>query len=357
MVFSARIQYFHLNCIHLAGPKDEAWSDMFSRCYSGFCKMLLQPKRFVYSSADLQISTDDGNPIEVREFDVVEPSYRLHCAIWSVQPKTKICVIYIHTNTRSLMDAKEVLPVCTALGADLLGFDLPGCGKSEGALSFTMASDLGSIVTHARDVLGYMDVVVWARGMATAVAVEYSNGIKQDTTPLKFVVLDSPFVSVKRMVQDGSSSVKACGVTVPKVMISLSGKVIRRAVMSRLGCDPYDVIPLAHVSTITSPCYMLCATNDDYIPASHGVEMAEAWGQASGSEGGVLCVHCEFNGRHFGERLESLVLASVPVIEPYLTRREAEASGVASDPLTSPFSSLPTGMMRVKSNLALKGLC
>ena len=47
-------------------------------------------------------------------------------------------VLYLHTNTRCLLDAKEVLPVCDELGASLLAFDLPGCGHSEGTLTFQM---------------------------------------------------------------------------------------------------------------------------------------------------------------------------------------------------------------------------
>jgi hypothetical protein len=53
-------------------------------------------------------------------------------------------VLYLHTNTRSLVDAKEVLPVCHALGASLLAFDLPGCGHSDGTLTFHMAQVSGS---------------------------------------------------------------------------------------------------------------------------------------------------------------------------------------------------------------------
>ena len=48
-------------------------------------------------------------------------------------------VIYLHTNTRCLVDAKEVLPLCDVLGGSLLAFDLPGCGKSDGHLTFQMA--------------------------------------------------------------------------------------------------------------------------------------------------------------------------------------------------------------------------
>lgn len=85
--------------------------------------------------------------------------------VGGVLPRSRPLLLYLHTNTRCLLDAKEVLPLCDVLGASLLAFDLPGCGKSEGFLSFQMTQDLHRVVKHATKELGFREIVLWARGL------------------------------------------------------------------------------------------------------------------------------------------------------------------------------------------------
>jgi hypothetical protein len=203
--------------------------------------------------------------------------------------------------------------------------------------------------------LGYTDIVLWARGMATAVAIECARNISASGTAnfrVKFMVLDSPFISVKQMVKDASTSIKTCGVAVPKTIITLCGHVIRRSVKSRLGSDPYDVKPLELVGDVKIPCFIMSATSDDYIPIHHGGAVAEKW--ADGCDEDIKCSRCEFSGRHFGEREEIVVLLPVDEIRPHLSPPE-EVHGVD---LMRSIIPMPAMMMRgSKSSLALKGLC
>lgn len=113
--------------------------------------MIRQPKRMDYVEADVGSHSEDTDfrhesftipttpAYEARESDVAQ----LAAVLWrqghhrpGAVPRP--LVVYLHTNTRCLLDAKEVLPLCDALGASLLAFDLPGCGHSEGNLTFQM---------------------------------------------------------------------------------------------------------------------------------------------------------------------------------------------------------------------------
>jgi pimeloyl-ACP methyl ester carboxylesterase len=337
--------------------------------------MLIQPKRFIYSSAELAACSDDGTDISIKEFEMNHNGVQLHAAQWNVEPHSKVCVVYLHTNTRSLLDAKEILPFCSKLGANLVAFDLPGCGKSSGTMSFHMSEDLNFVLSYVKDVLGFSEIVLWARGMATAVAVESVSRLLPDST-VKFIVMDTPFTSVRSMVENGCCSVKACGITVPKYIVRLSGKVIRRSVKARLGSDPYDVMPMNLVGNAGIPAFVLSAENDDYIPLSHGRAIAEGWGATRGqneeikseaaSGGSVKCFLLEFDGRHFGERPERVVCTPVDEVLPYLSKREEDASATVlsnlirsgSFPLlASAATGSGGGMIRSRSSLAMKGLC
>ncbi len=110
------------------GPTDESTYSFFRRGYNEFCDRLSVPQRSAYTSDDLIRSG-----YEAREFNL--QSHRgntLHCCSWrNLNPSpviytNPICILYLHTNTRNLSDATEVISLCDRLGANLVSFDLEG---------------------------------------------------------------------------------------------------------------------------------------------------------------------------------------------------------------------------------------
>ena len=150
---------------------------------------------------------------------------------------------------------------------------------------------------------------------------------------IKSVVLDSPFISVKQMVVDGSKAIKCFGMSIPETIVLLGSKVVRGNVCSRLGSDPFDVNPLKHIeeaasaNNILPPCHIFSALDDDYIPSSHGHEICRAWEQT-----GAQCEIEEFSARHFGERPSRLVTGIEEDINQCLTydKKSEEAAAIAS---------------------------
>jgi hypothetical protein len=149
---------------------------------------------------------------------------------------------------------------------------------------------------------------------------------------VQFLVLDSPYTSVKQMVVDGSKAIKCFGLAVPELMVRLACRVVRGKVAARLGCDPFDLKPLRLVEEVgrgedagalLPPCRIFSAVGDDYIPATQGREMQRAW-----QEAGAECALEEFQGRHFGERDVGLLLGVVDDIRTALdfNKEEYEAA-------------------------------
>ena len=229
----------------------------------------------------------------------------------------ELIVIYMHTNTSSMIDAKEVLPLCEALNASLVCYDLRGHGKSEGKSLANLQSnlrDLQQVIAWARSKSNKM--ILWARGAATCVATRYqaieieksANDARIDN-PVKYLVLDSPFISVKRMYNDCIEVVrkKKYG-DVPSSIFSLVAQFFRRGLKKKLdGMDPFDISQIEDMPKLTIPASFIIAVDDDYIPAQHGMELASQYG-------GPIFARM-FQGRHFTPREEELVLSIVPQIK------------------------------------------
>lgn len=111
------------------GPKNESTLQFFRRGFNSFCERITSPKRSTYTSAELQQTKYNFQPFE---YDIESQGVRLSYCKWLNQnlvpgdPRKVLCVVYLHTNTRNLSDALEVLPFCEATGAHLFAMDLPG---------------------------------------------------------------------------------------------------------------------------------------------------------------------------------------------------------------------------------------
>jgi hypothetical protein len=176
---------------------------------------------------------------------------------------------------------------------------------------------------------------------STALAVEYCTSPPSvpDALPgeeegggVKFVVLDSPYTSVKQLVVDGSKAVKCFGLAIPEPLVRLACRGVRAQVSAKLGCDPFDLTPLRLVQQMQGqgggqlpPCQIFSALQDDYIPASHGRELQQAWRGR-----GAACSVKEFAGRHFGERDAQLLRGAAAAIRGALRFDKAAEEAAAS---------------------------
>lgn len=110
------------------GPKDESAYGFFRRGFDTFINNISNPIRSSYKPDDLIL---DG--FDTREFKLI--SHRgntLRCCCWVNHNKLLLsnrnpyCILYLHTNTRNLSDATEIVSVCRRIGADLVSFDFEG---------------------------------------------------------------------------------------------------------------------------------------------------------------------------------------------------------------------------------------
>jgi hypothetical protein len=144
-----------------------------------------------------------------------------------------------------------------------------------------MISHIDDVVKWAALNLDVSEVILWSRGMSTAAAVEYttspvSHGIHKNV--IKFLVLDSPYISVKKVIDSVVQKYHGkitFALAVP--LIYACSWMFGREMKSRLGTDIYSVKPIEFASKNRTPCMILSARNDDYIPTSHADVFVEKW--------------------------------------------------------------------------------
>ena len=314
-------------------PKEESVFNFFQRYFSRMCDSLVSPSRFKYNAQDLNLVCKNCLLFEKLEFQVYSNGITLQACLWkrkSTSVAKQICIVYMHTNTRSIIDANEIFSAAELYeNVSIAAFDLPGCGKSEGCLSGTVYKDLKLLLEWIQCLISAdVQIILWARGMSTAAAIEFlassdkiSSGAKSTSSskePLsstlssvKAVVLDSPFKSISEMISDAVEKLHGRGYSVSKAVMDVCSRMVVRTLTQRLGgFNPLQVVPIDWVRKCRVPAFVMSASQDDYISPSHGQAIAAAWG-------GPVSFRT-FSGSHFGIRPEEIVVEALHFVAAFI---------------------------------------
>jgi pimeloyl-ACP methyl ester carboxylesterase len=105
------------------------------------------------------------------------------------------CVIYLHGNCSSRLEAVDLVDFLLPKNMSLFCFDFAGCGQSEGeyiSLGYHESEDLRVIMYHLRKYRGASAIALWGRSMGAVTALLYAD---KDPS-IAALVLDSPFSSM-----------------------------------------------------------------------------------------------------------------------------------------------------------------
>lgn len=341
------------------GPKDETTYNFFKRGFNSFCNGICSPERSTYTSSQLSL---DG--FSTNEFTFLSRGFVLHGCEWKLlsprkrkngsRPKRSV-LVYLHTNTRNLSDAVEAADTCRRLSMDLISFDLPGCGKSEGSLSCKMEHDVVSLVDWIRSSSStcYDDIefCIWGRGLSSSLAISYCSMLENKSV-IRCLVLDSPFESIQKMISDCIQNFSSNGYEVPMLLIPIFSRMVRNVIYYRLHGDPYQITPITKISKLQFaaasssssrfnlpsfssssgkaygskekfgiPVAILIATRDDYIPVSQGLKVAEEC-----KKNKLACSVTFVEQGHFGCRPAESINDISKAILSFLSLEEQEIS-------------------------------
>ena len=231
-----------------------------------------------------------------------------------------MAVVYLHGNSSCRVDATctGVLETVGPLGAALVAFDFAGSGLSDGeyvtlgwvslaaqiwifwpailmicsiqlsyyiwvlfSFCFLMQHeqhDVATVMKYLIQKRGFKRVALWGRSMGAVSALLFAQSSLYQTIRPTTLVLDSPFCSFPRLVDD---LIKGGAIRVPRLAVRTVLSMVRSSVRKRTGADIYKLEPIRDCGTSTMPALFVTADRDEMIPNEHGASLNNMWGGPS----------------------------------------------------------------------------
>lgn len=280
-----------------------SWFGKISETYAGLWKLIIRPPRdkyhveelgpqrfrigsAQYERVDFQLQNERGMKLECSH-------YRPRSSGYAESHERLPCVIYLHGNCSSRVEACEAVPLLLPKGVTLLSLDFAGSGHSEGdyiSLGHWEEQDLRVVIDHLRGPGRASAIGLWGRSMGAATSVLRAA---QDPA-LAACVMDSPFGSLKQVAEE-----LVCGgsVPIPTFLLSMALGVVGSEVRSRADFDLTELCPARAARFAVAPALFGVASDDNFVLPHHTKDIYDAWG-------GVDKSVVTFTGGHNGQRPE-----------------------------------------------------
>ncbi|CAJ1453529.1 unnamed protein product [Effrenium voratum] len=258
-------------------PMDKvSWSSLLE-AYDMLWKMIIRPPRSQYKLSELgPPKFRIGSQVYTREdFQLKnDRGMLLVCSLYRTFPKQggAPCVIYLHGNCSSRVEAMDVLQVVLAKNLMLCSLDLSGSGHSEGefiSLGHFEQLDLKVLIQFLRS-SGVAQLGLWGRSMGAATSILRAA----EDWSISAVVLDSPFSSLPLVAQELVNS----QISIPEFMMNLALGRVRQEILDRANFDIQDLQPIRSASRARAPALFATAKDDDFILPHHTFDLHSAWG-------------------------------------------------------------------------------
>mmetsp|Transcript_10408 Transcript_10408/g.23556 ORF Transcript_10408/g.23556 Transcript_10408/m.23556 type:complete len:465 (-) Transcript_10408:128-1522(-) len=246
-----------------------------------------KPKRDTYTEQDLGPSCfymkTEPNIRVVREDLQLknERGHVLECSYWCPLSKrgvpikgSDLCVLHLHGLGSSRCDAWSILEATVRRGLSLCAFDFSGSGLSGGeycSLGYHEQNDAKVVIEYLRESGRATAIALWGRSMGAATAIFRAS---KDPT-LAACVLDSPFSDFLELAGEIANSTQ---VPVPRAMVRMLLRSVRKDVMENAGFDVMEHAPLKSAPSAKVPAWFCTGTKDDFILPRHSEVLHEAWG-------------------------------------------------------------------------------
>eukprot|EP00928_Gymnodinium_smaydae_P058724 TRINITY_DN41922_c0_g1_i1.p1 TRINITY_DN41922_c0_g1~~TRINITY_DN41922_c0_g1_i1.p1 ORF type:complete len:561 (-),score=107.59 TRINITY_DN41922_c0_g1_i1:29-1711(-) len=272
------------------------WEDLAPS--SMLWKAIIRPPRAEYSEHDLGLASFmfANHAYDRDDFEIAgSRGNTLQCSHFCMRggkAMKSLCVVYLHGNCSSRLEAYYVLPMLLTRGISVFTLDLSGSGMSAGehiSLGYYEEQDVELAIRHLKDVVGVHAVALWGRSMGAAAAIFRA----QKDPDLAACVLDSAFSDLRRVVEEYVDGLR---VWVPNFALQGVLEMCRQEVQERAGFDPFGLRPLDAAPKARCPAIFAVATDDRFILPHHTLDLHDCWGGPR--------VLSKFTGGHAGRRPE-----------------------------------------------------
>jgi len=227
----------------------------------------LGPKEFalrgkLYKRTDIKIKNKRGLTLECSHF---EPVNRI--------AKELPCVIYLHGNCSSRIEALQTVDVLLPSNITMFCFDFSGCGLSEGeyiSLGWYERDDVEAVIDYLRKSGNVSTIGVWGRSMGAVSAIMHAD---RDPS-IGGMVLDSPFSDLRLLAEELVKN----NSKIPKLIVSGAMALIRSTIKTKAKFDINNLVPMNHVEAGFVPALFVAAKSDAFIDQHHAKDLYEKYG-------------------------------------------------------------------------------
>lgn len=250
--------------------------------YAGLWKAIIRPPRDVYNMKDLGPEEFSIGRKKIFRTDLELLNYRgqrLKCSHFQPAPEYRVseklpCVVYLHGNSSSRLEALSCLPILLKFNITLFCLDFAGSGHSDGeyvSLGFYERDDLAVVIDHLRQSGTVGCIGLWGRSMGASTALLHGD---RDPS-IAGIVLDSPFTSLRGLAEELVDVF--VGIALPKWMVTLALNMIRSTIKTKGKFDINDISPISHVDKTFIPALFVAAEGDSFIRPDHAKNLFTAY--------------------------------------------------------------------------------
>ncbi|KAI9914697.1 hypothetical protein PsorP6_007088 [Peronosclerospora sorghi] len=325
----------------LGGTGDASVKQLVEKGFHDVVQLVIRPKRALYDVHELgpesfklppqrvDPTQDEVMEVRRRDFHVVNArDLRIRCSHWQLFARASTlatvtpCLIYLHSNIGSRVDALRVRDAALARGFSVLAFDSCGSGLSDGlyvSMGWNEAVDLVAVLEHVEHDASVSDICFYAHSMGAFPAVSNlairaagaankamqaklqtlphvvrTKGRHKLLKPIRALVLDSGYASVKEINEGLLRQMQHEGFTVPNALLKVVMAAINKSVKKRTDVELESLRPVDFVPLCYAPALFIAANNDRYVSKEQSAELAAKYA------GPFKILHVE--GEHYDPR-------------------------------------------------------
>ncbi|KAL8432279.1 hypothetical protein Efla_000863 [Eimeria flavescens] len=253
-----------------------------SEQYGDLVNFIIRPPRDSYADEDLgpPLFSLGGRAYKRTDLELINRrNMRLQCSHYEpLLPegvtRSLPCVIYLHGNCSSRVEALSALPVLLPQNITVFALDFSGSGRSDGpyiSLGWWERDDLDTVIEHLRSLRTVSAIGLWGRSMGAVTALMHAH---RDPS-IGGMVLDSPFASLRRLSEELADVVMQF--TVPKFVLSILLNMVRNSIMTKAQFDINHIAPMNHVAEAYIPALFVYGKEDTFISPQHVKDLYAAY--------------------------------------------------------------------------------
>ena len=245
----------------------------------GICKLIIRPIREVYSP-DIDLGPRNfilkGKVYTRNDLEITNSrGLKLQCSWFYpkfAETQSLPCVIYSHGNCGSRCDSLDIAKSLLPIGVSVFAFDFAGSGLSDGeyvSLGYYESWDLKTVIEYVKKSKKASCIGLWGRSMGAASCILYASCDPE----ISFLILDSPFSSLKEVSEGFLQSYKIFPAPVFRFMLS----ALRDNILKYAQFDILEVNPSRYIGKCRMPCIFLHATKDRLVSVNQSRELYEKY--------------------------------------------------------------------------------